>query len=326
MRALIYDVETANAKDIGSICAVGWVLIENDIEIDCGYSLINPKCEFAKQNIAIHGITANDVANTPCFCDYWNNTLGSLMSSSIIMAHSADFDLSATEQALYSAGIEDPGLCYIDTLAMFRAMFLAKSYKLQALAKDIMYDYEAHNALDDAKALKHILFSVRDIFHHNDLATMIIKSGVPSKNTLTNKYVPHEIKQVYNELSSSSHGDGSISVGNHPKFSYDNSSRCKEDVDIIDDCLTGLRFCFTGDISGYDRYELEKIIKQHGGRMTSSVSSKTDYLVVGTYEDLGTNYVSGKQKAAIELIEHGGKIQIILPSQFFAMIGNDERS
>ena len=37
MYLLAYDVETANAKNIGSICAVGWVLLDNDVIADQGY-------------------------------------------------------------------------------------------------------------------------------------------------------------------------------------------------------------------------------------------------------------------------------------------------
>lgn len=103
---------------------------------------------------------------------------------------------------------------------------------------------------------------------------------------------------------------------------FSNASRCNEEVEIIDHNLSGLRFCVSGEIPGYERADLEKIIKQHDGRMTGAVSGKTDYLVLGTYEDYGPNYISGKQKAAMELINNGGKIQIINAEQFFVMVNN----
>ena len=46
MRIMIYDVETAQMNNIGSICSVGWILLDNDQEISSGYSLINPHCGF----------------------------------------------------------------------------------------------------------------------------------------------------------------------------------------------------------------------------------------------------------------------------------------
>ena len=58
----------------------------------------------------------------------------------------------------------------------------------------------------------------------------------------------------------------------------------------------------------------------HGGKPTASVSGKTDYLVVGTYEGYGEGYVSGKQKKALELIELGGKVRIITPEALDRLI------
>jgi DNA ligase (NAD+) len=37
----------------------------------------------------------------------------------------------------------------------------------------------------------------------------------------------------------------------------------------------------TGTLNGYSRKEVEELINSRGGKVTSSVSSKTDYLVVG---------------------------------------------
>ena len=304
MRILIYDVETANQQNLGSICAVAWMLLDNDQEVDSGYSLINPRCSFSQLNTDIHGITSADVSNSPCFGEYWESTLKNLMTTSLVVAHNAGFDLSATEQALYNVGVEDPGIDYFDSLAMFRNLFRAESYKLKDLAADIGYEYDPHNALADVKALYAVLVTVRKVFKYSDLADMMLRSNIASENTLGNNYIPHHIAQQ--------------------NFTY-NSSRCKEDVEIIDHAFAGLRFCFTGWISGYERADLERIIKQHDGKMTGAVSGKTNYLVVGSNDDYGPGYISGKQKAAAAIIENGGHIQIITPEEFFSMAGCDEQ-
>lgn len=303
MRILIYDVETANVFNSGSICSVGWLLLENDQIKDSGYSLINPHCPFLSQNVAIHGITSSDVEFAPSFAEYWESTLKPLMSSCLVVAHNASFDLFETEQALYNAKQEDPGIDYFDTLEMFRNLFRSGSYKLKDLCSLINYEYDAHNALEDVKALYYLLQKIRDAFHFSDFAEMFIRSHSSAENTLSNTYDPHSTITT--------------------RFSYDASSRCREDVEIIDHKFTGLRFCITGEIPGYERADIERIIKQHDGRMTGAVSGKTDYLILGTYEDYGSNYVSGKQKAANELINNGGKIQIIDSVRFFAMISDE---
>lgn len=301
MKFLVYDVETAQKTNIGSICSVGWVLLENDQIVNQGYSLINPKCSFSSVNTAVHGIKSEDVKDAPCFGDYWNTVLGRLMSSSVVLAHSAGFDLSATEQALFSAGIEDPGIDYLDTLQLIKHYVKAESYKLTDLAAVIDYKYEAHDALQDALALTHILFHVRDMGHFDDLAAMIVKSPVRCENTNSNNYQPHEIKS-------------------NPLFSA--KAHCKDVAMADSGCFSGLRFCITGDLPGYERSDIERMILENGGKPTSSVSSKTDYLLVCGQTDLPYEKMTSKHKQATDLINAGGKVRIINPDQFFAMIQN----
>ena len=300
MRILLYDVETAQMKNVGSICAVGWQLLDNDNVINKGYSLINPHCAFSKTNIAIHGITAEDVKDAPCFAEYWESTLKGMMTSSLVIAHSAGFDLSATEQALYLAGVKDPGIFYLDSLALIKALVNSSSYKLCDLAAKIGYEYQAHNAAEDVEALARILLYLKDYFKMEDLASLIIRSPIRAEHTKTNAFVPYDIE---------------------PGALFTARTHCREEVEVQDGKLAGLRICITGDIDGYERADLEKMIMIHGGRATGAVSGKTDYLVVGVYPDYGPGFVSGKQKKAMELIEQGGKIRILSPDEFFLLIG-----
>lgn len=57
--------------------------------------------------------------------------------------------------------------------------------------------------------------------------------------------------------------------------------------------LTGKTFVFTGELKGYSRSEAEKLVKNLGGKASSSVSEQTSYVVVG--ESPGSKY--GKAKA-----------------------------
>ncbi|MFC7167185.1 NAD-dependent DNA ligase LigA [Halospeciosus flavus] len=50
--------------------------------------------------------------------------------------------------------------------------------------------------------------------------------------------------------------------------------------------LEGLTVVFTGSVEGWTREDLQELVERHGGDATSSVSSATDYLVVG--ENPGT--------------------------------------
>jgi DNA ligase (NAD+) len=45
--------------------------------------------------------------------------------------------------------------------------------------------------------------------------------------------------------------------------------------------LEDLTFVFTGSLDRYTRSAAKRIVEQHGGRATSSVSGNTDYVVAG---------------------------------------------
>lgn len=298
MHILSYDVETANSKDIGSVCAVGWVLLNDSQILDQGYTLINPHCPFSEKNIAVHGIVSDDVKDAPTFAQYWDSVLGALMKNSLVIAHNADFDMSATEQALYKAGIPDTGIDYMDTLAVIRQSIDTDCYKLSALAERIGYEYFAHHAGEDAMALVQVLEQIRRASGLEDIPALLIRTNTGIKNTLTNTYRPKPIKTM----------------------DYSSRSHCQEDVTQVDCSLGGLRFCLTGDAPGYGRPEIEKLIVAHGGKPTSAVSGRTDYLVVGIYPDYGPDYVSSKQRMAQEIISNGGKIKTINYETLFSMM------
>lgn len=306
MYLLAYDVETANAKNIGSICAVGWVLLDNDVIADQGYSLINPRCAFSKATQAVHGITEKDVEHAPTFAEYWSSTLGPLMEKAVVLAHSAAFDTSATEQALYNASVPDPGIVYMDTLPLARIFLDCASYKLCDLAALAGYTYQAHHAGEDALALVRVLEYLRDMAGLEDIASVLLRSGIPLMNTRTNNFMPRKV----------------VMPETRPFTKY---THCTDDVAQVDSCFASRRFCITGDIPGYERADVEKIIMEHGGKPTGGVSGKTDYLIVGEYDAYGPGYVSGKQKKALELQEQGCNIKIIRPEEFFAMIAEEQK-
>ncbi len=63
-----------------------------------------------------------------------------------------------------------------------------------------------------------------------------------------------------------------------------------------------LTFCFSGVLENVSREAAQDLVKTLGGRVTTAVSSKTDYLVVGNVLEDGRDYQQGsKYKKAIEL-------------------------
>ncbi len=65
--------------------------------------------------------------------------------------------------------------------------------------------------------------------------------------------------------------------------------------------LAGKSFVFTGGLANRSREEAGEIVQQHGGKVSSSVSKKTDYVVVGT--DPGSKYDKAKELGVTVLTE-----------------------
>ena len=75
------------------------------------------------------------------------------------------------------------------------------------------------------------------------------------------------------------------------------------------DALTGKTFVISGVLDSMKREEMERYIKQHGGRVTSAVSGKTTFLVVGSFTGK-TKYKTAKDKG-IALINEDGVFSLI---------------
>jgi len=58
------------------------------------------------------------------------------------------------------------------------------------------------------------------------------------------------------------------------------------EVEEVSDALAGLKFVFTGGLSAMSRGDAKRLVEAAGGKVTSSVSSATDYVVAG--ENAGT--------------------------------------
>jgi len=65
--------------------------------------------------------------------------------------------------------------------------------------------------------------------------------------------------------------------------------------------LAGKSFVFTGGLANRSREEAGEIVQQHGGKVSGSVSKKTDYVVVGT--DPGSKYEKAKELGVTILTE-----------------------
>src|ERR1700681_2254200 len=74
-----------------------------------------------------------------------------------------------------------------------------------------------------------------------------------------------------------------------------------EKREVKSDKLAGKSFGFTGGLANRSREEAGELVQQHGGKLSGSVSKKTDYVVVGT--DPGSKYEKAKELGVATLTE-----------------------
>lgn len=72
-------------------------------------------------------------------------------------------------------------------------------------------------------------------------------------------------------------------------------------VKFISDKLNGLTFVVSGVFSLFSRTELKNLIEQNGGKVSSSISKKTSYIVAG--ENMGPSKLAKAQDLGVAIID-----------------------
>ena len=70
----------------------------------------------------------------------------------------------------------------------------------------------------------------------------------------------------------------------------------------LDERFVGKTFVLTGKLENYTRDEAAKLVEDRGGRVSSSVSKKTDYVVAG--EDAGSKLTKAETLGVAILSEN----------------------
>lgn len=147
------DFETANSRYY-SACSLGVVLFENGKIAKRNLYMINPDCNFAPENVAIHGITRAQVADAPKFDALWPE-LVPIFRKFRVVAYS-DFDAKVLRSLIrhYGLTVEDSfTLNYFDVCQCARDNILGlTNYKLPTVAEFLNIEgLKHHDAVSDAE-------------------------------------------------------------------------------------------------------------------------------------------------------------------------------
>ena len=155
-RFVCFDVETPNARN-DRMSAIGISVIEDGVITDEFFSYVNPEEPFDSFNTELTGISSETVASAPTFQELWPK-IKDLMSSGILVAHNAPFDLGVLKKCLQDYHIlwkaRAPYLC---TVRIGRKILPDISHRLNEMCRYYHIELDHHKADSDSRACAEIL-------------------------------------------------------------------------------------------------------------------------------------------------------------------------
>jgi DNA polymerase-3 subunit epsilon len=309
------DYETANSQ-YESVCAVGVTKVENGVEVETFYTLIKPPKEhsyFDAFNTSIHGISKTDVKNAPSFEDVWGRIEAMYARENLPVAcHYAGFDIRVTEAMLAYLGIDFPDIRFYDTCSISKKVWPELiNFKLNTISEFLDIELDHHNAASDSQACARIAMRHMEVLAVDSLQAaaknfgydlgLLDVRGVRRMSDFK-KYENRHYDYEGRHLDSSKGITATTAIDPQGEF-------------------FGKKIVFTGVLESMSRNEAIQRAVNNGATVASSVSKKTDYLVVGRsdYLDFANGIKTNKFKDAESVKALGHAIEIIDEEDFLRL-------
>ena len=253
-------------------CSIGIIEFINGLPVNEYYSLIKPiDLKFNPINSRINGIFLDDVINEREFIEIWDE-IKHFFHDKIIVAHNASTDISILEKTLDHYQILRPNFKSFCTLTIAKKVLNLDNYKLSSLAEYFSIEQDSyHNALEDAFVCGSVFTKLLDNSSLNDIEKRIEDKFNKTKR---NNFFVHDLVSK-NKINYSGLEDECISI-------------------------SGKTFVVSGVFEIYSRDELKKAIEDNGGKVGSSISSKTDYVIAG--DNMGPSKLEKANQLKIAII------------------------
>lgn len=201
MNMTFFDVETPNRRN-DSICSIGVVRTNGSGLIEYKkHFYVNPEVPFDPINTKIHGISYQDVMQSPNFIQLWNDELGSIFSDTVAVAHNAVFDLNVLDKCLSRYDFTIDPIDYICTMRTAGELQLCCGSRLSDLCNHYGIPLTSHhNALCDAVACQELFHAMlNDINYQNIEASRFYHSlsNRQRKNSAANPHTPQAFTDLY---------------------------------------------------------------------------------------------------------------------------------
>ncbi len=303
------DFEIANTN-YNSACSLGLVAVKDNKIVETRYFLIHPPIlDFDEENIRVHGITPDEVKDSPKFPEVWEQ-IKQYFDGNIIVAHNAIFDMSVLKCCLNEYNLEIPNFKYVNSIPITtcacRGKGIGQSLEDRAEYFGIEIE-EHHNALSDAITCAQLVLKCVEIKKRKSFQSFCkVYSSIP-----VYRFVDLKPQTTFKKSIKRNFEKITISEITAAKDSFDESH-----------VFYGKSIVFTGELKKLERKEAMQKVVDLGGIVKSGVSKKTDYLVVGIQDKtlVGDDGLSSKEEKAYQLIEQGFDIKIIYEDDFLKLL------
>lgn len=274
MDFIAIDFETAN-RCRESACAIGLTYVENMEIVDQEYHLIKPTpFYFDAINQSVHGISKRQVEESPTFDQVWGKIKDKIHQKQLV-AHNASFDFSVLRYALSAYDIPFPDITYGCTLQLFRKLGLPiENNKLSSLARYYNLSLDHHHALSDSVVCAQIAIALMKDLQMSNLSNLAghfgYQLGSISQTAVTPFTKSKKSNTVKAEFSKVFEERNYTYLSNRAKFLSQKT-----------DLLLGKKIIISGSFQQIERSALSRFIQINGGKLQTSVSSKTDLIIFG---------------------------------------------
>lgn len=175
MDFLALDFETATAQP-DSPCELGIAVVRGGVVREVRNWLIKPPQwpYFSPYNIAVHGITPQDVAGAPRWQQIWNE-VSDLLHEQVVVAHNAAFDMNVLRSTLAAHGLAHPTFEYFCSVSMSRKVWPGRaSYGLRPLCDMHGIGFKHHRAGNDAEATAELVLRATDLRPSFDITQFLL--------------------------------------------------------------------------------------------------------------------------------------------------------
>ncbi len=294
-RIIVFDIEVLNT-DPASICAIGIVeLIDQKVE-STYYSLIKPRnLSFDAYCYKVHKIKPQTLMKERTFLEVWED-IAHYFQETVVVSHDIQGDMMHLRSVLKQHHIDYPHLYMSCTNVLAHLVYPeSNKYNVKDLSIMIGFEFQAHHALEDAKACSAILLAMME----------------------------HENVETLTEL----HEQFNLEFGEMKHNYYRNiisaemAPQLLEMVHRKETALYHQSICFTGKLS-MPKEILEEKAKAVSALPTHQVSTQTNYLVIGEkgYHKVRFGKENKKVKKALQLIKQGQDLKIIHENEYIKLL------